>query len=121
MANKWRNLTENIQVQMDRQGPSAARYVEDDTEGTKARKSIREKTDGRGLRGSDLMMTASYPTSVKIEMHEALGDDKRDPQARMWYIANKAPECLLADAKHVPGCPPRGKKSFRILWPPLKE
>lgn len=106
MAKKFRRLTRNIFVRPTGQpGQIEAEYREDVSKALKAKAELRKMTDGEGViqQETGLRLTASYPKSVEIEMNADEPETARNPDARMRWLRDHAPEHLIADPKKIPG------------------
>ena len=115
MANKFRRLTHNIWVRPTGEpGQVEGEYREDISAGLKAKEELRKVSGGEGLvqQETGLRMTASYPKSVEMEMHADEPETARNPEARMEWLRDNAPEHLLAHPSRIPGLGPKRSYHF---------
>lgn len=112
---KFRRLTRNIFVRPTGPGQIEGEYREDIRKGLKAKEELRKMTGGEGVVQKDtgLRLTASYPKSVQIEMHEAAPETARNPEARMAWLRDHAPEHLIAHPSKIPGL--KSKRSYHFF------
>lgn len=105
---KWRKLHDGLYMRHTGPGEIEGMLVEDTREADRAKKSLRNETDGRGVdHKTGMRLTASYPKSVQMQMHEELPESKRNPEARDWWLREKAPDNLIVRPNQIPGLRPR--------------
>ena len=111
---KFRQLTRNIFVRPTGPGQIEGEYREDISAGLKAKAELRKMTNGEGLMQEEtgLRLTASYPKSVEIEMHGDEPETARNPDARMRWLRDHAPEHLIAHPSKIPGLKPKRSYHF---------
>ena len=107
MAQKWRKVTDEIDMFVGEDGIPVTRFRENDRPGRDAKERLRKMTKGKGIEyGQGIRMTASIPISEKIRMEERYGTD---PDAQAAFLRDN-PEHRLS--KDVPGAHPKRTYSF---------